>query len=365
MLVLMGSNQSLPVDNPGHSIVRTIELSPLETAILHLLYFERRDMDNAEIWDAIEPLFGEIKTADLMQALVNILEKDKRYVQTHNVITDDDKNLVVRYSVSTTAFETYFSWATRGRRAGSDQHIETMKLIADQQMRRGHYCRPDLGDEGQSLPDMVIVEPETVEYKGKPVFSQNRWNEKTALAVEVEKDPTRHREQIYTNWKKNYDSLCNVLFVVFSEKHVDAVTEIMASHDVPPTEYSTVVFSKEMLTPGHAINVELPYISSHRNITNHGIPQKPQKDAPLLTAMEFKIWKVFRDDNGLTDKQMRDALTAEPAVDWASIGAFLGLLHKKTIRISGGKIVGTVDESLLYEKMVRAGKRTKCPTCHR
>lgn len=81
--------------------------------------------------------------------------------------------------------------------------------------------------------------------------------------------------------------------------------------------------------------------------------------------MEFKIWKVLRDDNGQTDRQMRDALTAEPAVDWASIGAFLGLLHKKTIRISSGKIVGTVDESLLYEKMVRAGKRTKCPTCHR
>ena len=275
MLVLMGSNQSLPVDNPGHSIVRTIELSPLETAILHLLYFERRDMDNTEIWDAIEPLFDDLKTADLMHALVNVLEKDKRYVESRNAITDDgDKNLVVRYSVSTTAFETCFSWALKGKRAESDQQIETMIMIANQQRRRGHYCRQGLSDAGRGLLNIVVVEPETIYYNGKQVFSQHRWNERTALAIEVEKDPTRHREQIYTNWKKNYDSLCNVLFVVFSEKHVDAVTEIMASHDVPPTEYSTVVFSKEMLTPGHAINVELPYISSHRNITNHGIPQK-------------------------------------------------------------------------------------------
>ena len=358
MLVLMGSNQALSGDSPGHSIVRTIDLSPLETAILHLLYFERRDMDNTEIWDAIEPLFDDLKTADLMHALVNVLENDKRYVKARYVITDDgNKNPIVLYSVSPTAFKTYFSWATRGRRAGSDQHVTTMKMIADQQMRQGHYCGLDLGDVGQILPDMVIVEPETVDYKGKPVFSQHRWNEKTALAVEVETDPTKHREQIYTNWKKNYDSQCNVWFIAFNEKHELAIREILASHDVPSTEYATVVFPKEMLTPGHTINVELPYISSHRNITDNGLPKKPQKDAPLLTAMEFKIWKVLRDDNGLTDTQMRDALMAEPAVDWASIGAFLSLLHKKTIRISGGKIVGMVDESVLYEKMVRDGKR--------
>ena len=41
----------------SQSVVRKIELSPLEASILHLLYYERRDMDKTEIRDAVEPLF--------------------------------------------------------------------------------------------------------------------------------------------------------------------------------------------------------------------------------------------------------------------------------------------------------------------
>ena len=41
-----------------------------------------------------------------------------------------------------------------------------MKMIAYAQMQYGHYCQLDLGDEEQSLPDVVIVEPEPMELEG-------------------------------------------------------------------------------------------------------------------------------------------------------------------------------------------------------
>ena len=342
----------------SQSIVRRMDLSPLETAILHLLYYEKREMDKTAIREAIEPLFGEIKTADLMTALVNVLEHRMRYITGNSVITDDgDKNLVMRYSVSTKAFETYFSWATRGQRAGSDQHIATMKMIADQQMRQGHYCRPDLGDEGQSLPDIVIVEPETVDHKGKPVFSQGRWNERTALAVEVETDPTKHRNQIYKNWKKNFDEKCHVWFVVFSDRHKAAITEILDSHDVPSTDYETMVFPKEILTPGHGVMVELPHISFHKNITDNGLVEKPLKVAPPLSAVEYEMWKALDTEKWRTyDDVTAELMTGVDADESAITKAFLTLSAKRVIKTNNGRAVRDKDVSAIYDKMIRDRK---------
>ena len=52
------------------STASVMELSPLEVSILHLLYAKNRDMDCDEITKETEPLFGEIKTTNLMQGSV-------------------------------------------------------------------------------------------------------------------------------------------------------------------------------------------------------------------------------------------------------------------------------------------------------
>ena len=85
----------------SQSIVRTIEVSPIEVAILHLLYFENRDMNRTDIIEHVEKFFGEIKKGDIMNSLVNTLERKLFYVEAHSVRTDDgDGNLEIRYSLS-------------------------------------------------------------------------------------------------------------------------------------------------------------------------------------------------------------------------------------------------------------------------
>ena len=64
-----------------------------------------------------------------------------------------------RYSLTRRAYDMYFSEAAGGRRAGGDLHLGTIFSIADYCRRHGMYCKPDLGDDRQSLPDILVAEP--------------------------------------------------------------------------------------------------------------------------------------------------------------------------------------------------------------
>lgn len=245
------------------SIVRDIPLSPLDAAILHMLHYSNRDMTRQEITENVNAVFGKIKTVDVAGALINRLERDLRFVESHLVKTGDgDGNLSSRYSVTAKARETYFSHAAYGRRAGSDLHLETMFQIADLQMRRGNYSRCDLGDSRQSLPDVLILEPEMYEESdGRHKKSTERWNERTALAIEVETDPTKHIEQIYRNWKKNADDNLNVWFIVFNERHRDAIFNKLEEKGIRSSEYHVTIIPKEMVMSRDLLNVDVPILS--------------------------------------------------------------------------------------------------------
>ena len=229
------------------SIVRDIPLAPLEAAIVHMLHFSDRDATREELTKALEERFGEIKSSDIMNALKNHLTRDLRYIKENRVKSDDgDGNLSMRYSIALKARETYLSHAAIGRRAGSELHLETIFQIAEIQMRMGRHCQLDLGDVGASLPDLLILEPETYKYNDRVYLSPERWNENTAIAVEVETDPTKHMEQIYKNWTKNNEMHLVVWFIVYSEKHANAIHEILASkEDVDPSSYTIATITKD------------------------------------------------------------------------------------------------------------------------
>ena len=341
----------------GRPIISNINLSPLEISILYLLYFEKRNMDDDEIGKAVGPLFGEVKTADLMQALVNVLEKEKRYVESRYVVTDDSRSLSMRYSLTAKAFSTHFAWKTRGRPAGSDVQIDTMTMIAFQQMRQGRYCLPDFEGTGNGLRGMLIVEPDTVEHGGKRVYSQSWWNDDTALAVAVETDPAKRLDDIYADWNKSHDNGCGMWFITFSEKHRDMIRDSLDSSGVPPVSYAATVFPKRLLTEHNDIMVELPYISPRANRTDGDLERRRIADALPMNETEFAVWEALDAAESRSITEVKEGLAAVWRPDGATMReAFTTLARKGMIRISCGKAVRDVDASRIYEGMVRDGK---------
>lgn len=272
------------------STASVMELSPLEVSILHLLYAKNRDMDCDEITKETEPLFGEIKTTNLMQALVNVLEKEKRYVESRYVIMDNKQSLAIRYSLAPKAFTMYFEWKTRGRSAGTDIQVDTMKMIAFQQMRLGRYCILNFEGTGNGIPCMLIITPNAVNYGGKQVYSQSWWNEDSALAVVVETDPTKRLDDIYATWKQNHDCGLNVWFITFSENHRDVIRDALDSHGVPPISYAATVFPQQILTKNVDIIVELPYIAPHINQTDSDEKRRHKTALPPMSKAELAVW---------------------------------------------------------------------------
>ena len=248
------------------AVGRGIKLTPLDVAILHMLHFSDRDMTADEISDYVRMWFGDMKSKDIKASLVDRLVNTHRYVDEKHVKDDDgDGNLLNRYVVSTKARETYFSKAAGGRRAGSEYHLGTMFKIGDIQMRSGNYCKHDLGDTGQSLPDTIVLQPERYKSGEKWLPSTDRWDEKTAVAVEVETDPSKHPGQIHKNWKKNVDMGIYVFFVVFEDKHLDAIKKILDKEKAADRTYTVRVITKEMVrnsqNPKH---FELPYLEDSK-----------------------------------------------------------------------------------------------------
>ena len=350
----MGSDHEPHNVDTGGFAARKIGISPLEAAILHLLYYERREMDRTEIREAVEPLFGRIAAGDFVDAMSK-LEK-KWHIESHYVMTDDGGSLSMRYSLTANALETHFSWAVKRRQAGSDSRVEIMRMIADQQMRKGHYCRPDTHEWGNGMTDMAMAEPETVDHMGCQVFSQSRWNERTVLFVVVETDPAKHRDRIRAVWKNN-GSMCNIWFIVFTEKHSKTIKEILDGHGAPPGSCIVTPFPKEDVLSKNDVTIEVPCLSSGRNLTDHGLGRRPKNGAPLMSALEYKVWSALDVEKRRTFEQVRDALKDQPDADAAAINrAFLTLSTKRIIRISGKWVMRNRGMSMLYEMMLRDGK---------
>lgn len=335
------------------TIVRSVPVSPMEAAILHTLYFARRDMTKEEIITAMQGVFAEAQPRDVMQALVNRLVREMRYVGEHMVKTDDgDGKIVSRYSLDDKAFQTYFSQAAAGRRAGSELHLKTIFKIVESQWRYGRYCKVDLGDEGQSLPDVLIVELATYKNaQGKSVKSPDRWDEKTALSVEVETDPTKHRDQILKNYEKNAEYNVGVWFIVFSQRHRDVVREVLEGAGVGGGEYDITVIELETarraIVERTELDIDIPRLSMPLGGT------LPEADAPAPAAtgtgprlqdLEYEVEKLIKAGGmSVNPKLLRKKIGGNVSERDLS-EAVLGLVKKGRIRVETQQATRTVDK---------------------
>ncbi|MHB8602308.1 MAG: type IV secretory system conjugative DNA transfer family protein [Nitrosotalea sp.] len=221
------------------------QITPLESAILLLLYNENRDMTKDEIYEIMYAMFA-VEKRDVMEKLDDILVNQLRLVERKSVKQNDgDDNLATRYVLSGLAYNSFFSQAAMGRRAGSDLHLATIFMIMTMQQKAFKFCIPDLGDKGEQRPDLLIFEPQRMEYTGREIaYDKLTWSERI-IAVEVETDPTKHESQVVENFRKNFELGYDVWFVVFSEKHKQYIMYIMNKNDIVEQFYKITLIPPE------------------------------------------------------------------------------------------------------------------------
>lgn len=223
----------------------TPPVTPLEAAILLLLYNEGRDMTRDEICDFISKMF-HVQRKEILEKLDDILVNKLRLVERKNAfVGDGDENRATRYVLAPLAYNSYFSNAATGRRAGSDLHLGTIFMIMRMQQRAFKFCIPDLGDRGAQRPDLLIFEPERMQNSGNATsYDPLYWSEKI-IAVEVETDPTKHESQVVENFRKNFELGYYIWFVVFSQKHRQYIADAMTKNRIDEQFYDVMIIEPE------------------------------------------------------------------------------------------------------------------------
>ena len=125
-----------------------ILLTPLETAILHMLHFSGNDMNSDKITENMQKVFWNVKPADVTYAINDVLMREYGYVDELSDVDGLDGDRTTRYIVSDKAARMYFSYAVTDGRKCNHVGLEVMLRIADQMMRKGLRCELHLGDQG-------------------------------------------------------------------------------------------------------------------------------------------------------------------------------------------------------------------------
>ncbi|MDE1766876.1 MAG: DUF87 domain-containing protein [Thaumarchaeota archaeon] len=221
------------------------QVTPLEATILLLLYNENRDMTKDEIYDLISKMF-QVEKRVVFEKLDDILVNQLRLVERKNItISDGDEKLDTRYVLSGLAYNSFFSQAAVGRRAGSPLHLGTIFMIMRLQQKAFKFCIPDLGERGAQRPDLLIFEPQSTEEQSKKTsYDPLYWSEKI-IAVEVETDPTKHESQLVENFRKNFELGYDVWFVVFSQKHKQYIMDTMNKNGIAKQFYNITLVPQE------------------------------------------------------------------------------------------------------------------------
>lgn len=211
------------------------EVTPLEAYILLLLYNRRAEMARDDVFLFLRKAFL-VEPREVFEKLDDILVGKLRLVERKTTACDDG-SVSTKYSLSGLAYNSLFSHAAAGRRAGSDLHLATIFMIMAMQQRNFKFCIPDLGDSTRQRPDLLIFEPKRLEGKNWGNFCDPlSWSDKV-IAVEVETDPTKHEQQVVKNFRKNFDLGYDVWFVVFSQGHMQYIIDAMSRNEVDPHLY--------------------------------------------------------------------------------------------------------------------------------
>jgi len=145
--------------------------------------------------------------------------------------TQDEKERarVVIYSLTKQAIDEFFTLKVHSARAGSALHLLVIRQIVDEYRKLSCWCTVDTGEFKRQRPDILVFKRDMRE-KGSDV-----WDYESALPIEVETNPRKHRDGVIENYEKNVRNLMAPLFVVTLPEHRDDIHEIL--HDKEPGSY--------------------------------------------------------------------------------------------------------------------------------
>ena len=220
------------------------KLSPLEYFIVNTLYLlGGSSIKHADIVSAATARFAvdeRIVNSALLDSLFQHHRFVSREIDYHGGKRQFDTD--ASFKITKLGIQSIYSRAFAGPGAGGQLHTGVISAIADAQIAQYHYCIPDLADIGGRRADLIIYEFKPALLK-KSSQSRNRMNpllwSEDIIAVEVETDPTKHKDQVIINYEKNAQMKMQVWFVVFSQRHKDYIDKLMEEKRI--TQYQTIV----------------------------------------------------------------------------------------------------------------------------
>jgi uncharacterized membrane protein len=215
------------------------DLFPIDQKIICLL----RDtpMTKEKIITALNEKYSVEQS--LVYESVDVLTRKHIISSTVDVVDGTQQSI---YGLERYAEETYFNTDYVGKRTGAKQHKAAILCIANSLWDKLTYCKIDLGYEyGKHADILVIHEASYKNDDGNVVYDLKTWGKVTAIEVEV--DPTKHKEQVYENWKKNSEQKFDVSFVVFSDEHKQFIQDLLSAKGVEKDSYSILIMDEKEL----------------------------------------------------------------------------------------------------------------------
>ena len=230
------------------------KVTPLEYFLVNTMHLEKRPINQEELKKEAVAKFAGIDEPKVLGALIDNLLQHRKFITKNSSTLDATKFASSSFfTISKLGVETLYSRAYGGRGAGGDLHRNAISHIAAQQAAQYHYCIPDLSEKSGPRADLIIYSfRQVTQTKSKQKFVQydpNYWAD-NPMAVEVEVDPTKHKEQVFKNFEKNDSMGMKVWFVVFTDRHKQYVINALEERGVTREQYKISVMDPQAAAQG-------------------------------------------------------------------------------------------------------------------
>ncbi|MEM4252874.1 MAG: DUF87 domain-containing protein [Candidatus Nitrosotenuis sp.] len=285
------------------------EITACESFVLLLIKKENYAMSREEIFENLEMRFGTDKELvyDSIESLVREQYLDRR-------IEKIDNQLIQRFAISKLSINTFFSTTAMGRRAGSTLHLAAIFFMTRIMQEHFKHCIVDLGDAAEQRPDILVFTPDTYrDEKDRLRYDLENWSDEI-VAVEVEVDPTKHADQVVTNYTKNFEKGFGVWFVVFSENHRDYTNKVLGDAGIDENLYQIMILNKEQILKSygtledHSSTTHLTEMESHVLAL---LGESPSTAQGVTSQMPVSTDTILQAVNGLEKKSLVDSSYSE------------------------------------------------------
>jgi hypothetical protein len=276
-----------------------------ESCILHLIKKENYAMTREDIFEKLDLRFGADKRLvfDSIESLVSEQYLDRR-------IEKIDNQFIQRFAISKLAINTFFSTTAMGRRAGSTIHLAAIFFMTRVMQEQFKHCIVDLGDTAEQRPDILVFTPDTYrDEKDRLRYDLENWSDEI-IAVEVEVDPTKHADQVVTNYTKNFEKGFDVWFVVFSEKHRDYINKILGEAGIDEKLYHVMILNKEQILKSYETLEDKDHSSTHLTEIESQVlallGESPSTAQGIASQMPVSTNTILQAMKGLEQKNLVD-----------------------------------------------------------